>query len=76
MNYLAQNRPDRAEAPARRALAIFEKTLGPSHPHYAAMLVNCAGVLKRLGKNKEAAELEARAARIRGEPASVVIKNK
>ena len=47
---------DRADAEPlyKRALAIWEKALGPEHPHVAASLNNLAELYRAQGKHTEA----------------------
>ena len=45
----AQGKLDEAEEPTRRALAVWEKALGPDHPTVAAGLNNLALLLKVCG---------------------------
>ena len=54
-----------AEPLYQRALAIREKALGPEHPEVATVLENYAPLLRKIGKDAEVAELEARASTIR-----------
>ncbi len=49
----------------RRALAIYEKALGPEHPDVAQSLENYAALLRKTGRADEVEELEARAKAIR-----------
>jgi hypothetical protein len=49
----------------KRLLAIREKALGPDHPYVAISLENMAFLYRATKREKEAEELEARAARIR-----------
>jgi len=48
-----------------RALAIREKALGPEHPDTAQVLKHYANLMRKLNRESEAAELEARAKGIR-----------
>jgi hypothetical protein len=48
----------KAEPLYQRALRIWEKTLGPKHPHIAIALENYAKLLRELKRAKEAAPLE------------------
>ncbi|NIP13689.1 MAG: TonB family protein, partial [Pseudomonas stutzeri] len=57
----------RAEPLYQRALEILERTVEPDHPDLATTLENYAELLRETQRNAEAAEMEARAARIRGE---------
>jgi len=54
-----------AEPLLKRALPISEKTLGPEHPDTAITLGNYAALMRKLNRESEAAELEARAKEIR-----------
>ena len=54
-----------AEPLYQRALAIWEKALGPEHLNVAQSLENYADLLRKTGRADEAAELEARAQAIR-----------
>jgi len=49
----------------RRALAIYEKALGPDHPFVATCLENYAALLRATHRDSEAEKLEARAKAIR-----------
>jgi hypothetical protein len=49
----------------KRALSIYENALGPDHTDVAAILENMAILYRATEREKEAEELEARAARIR-----------
>jgi tetratricopeptide (TPR) repeat protein len=53
----AKNDPVHAEVLYRRTLQIQEKVLGPEHPDVAEVLRDYASFLKKLGRDKEAAEL-------------------
>ena len=48
-----------------RALAIWEKALGPDHPNIAASLNNLAELYRATERIDEAEKLEQRAAKIR-----------
>ena len=63
--YQAQDHHAEAEPLHQRALAIREKTLGPEHPLVAQSLENYAAVLRKTGRDKRAAMMEARAKTIR-----------
>ncbi len=67
--YRAQGRYAEAEPLLKRALATFEKALGPEHPHVATSLANYAALLRETGRATEAAKLEARAKAIRAKHA-------
>jgi tetratricopeptide (TPR) repeat protein len=55
----------KAEPLFKRALAIWEKALGPEHPHVATSLENYAALLWKLGRKKEAKRMEVRAKAVR-----------
>ncbi len=59
--YAGQRRYAEAEAFYRRALAIWEQALGPDHPTVKETLRGFAKLLRVLGRDDEAAQLEARA---------------
>jgi tetratricopeptide (TPR) repeat protein len=63
--YTTQGRYAEAEPLYKRSLAIWEKALGPDHPNVAMSLNNLALLYRATKREKEAQELEARAARIR-----------
>ena len=63
--YRDQGRYAKAEPLFKRALAIFEKALGPEHPNVAQSLENYAGLLRKTGRSAEAEKMEARAKAIR-----------
>ena len=44
-----QGKLEEAEEPTRRALAVWEKALGPDHPHVAIGLNNFASLLQVRG---------------------------
>ena len=52
-----------------KVVAIFEKTLGPEHPHMADSLEGCAALLRKMRRDAEAGEVEARAKAIRAQHA-------
>jgi hypothetical protein len=60
-----QGKHAEAEPLYKRALAIKDKALGPEHPDTAKVLVNYAGLMRKLNRKNEAAKLEARAKGIR-----------
>ena len=64
MRYGVQGRYAEAEPLLRRALAIMEQTIGPEHPTVATGLVDHAALLRELGREGEAVEMDARARRI------------
>ena len=59
-----------AEPLYKRALAIWEKALGPKHPSVVQSLENYADLLRKTGRGVEAERLEARAKAIRGKHAA------
>ncbi len=63
--YQAQGHYAKAEPLYQRSLAIWEKALGPEHPHVAASLENCAALLRQTARADEAERMEARAKEIR-----------
>ena len=54
-----------AEPLIKRALAIFEKVLGPEHPHVATALENYSALLRMTGRVGEAVRMERRAEKMR-----------
>jgi tetratricopeptide (TPR) repeat protein len=68
--YRVQGQYGKAEPLYQRALAIWEKALGPEHPHLATGLENYAVLLRAIGRQEEAATMEARAQAIRTKAAS------
>ena len=44
----------------KRALDIYEKALGPEHPSTVRVLGNYAALLRKINREDEADELEAR----------------
>ncbi len=63
--YETQGRYAEAEPHYKRALAIYEKALGPEHPHVAQSLENYAALLRQTARADEAERMEARAKAIR-----------
>lgn len=63
--YYAQGEYTDAELLFKCVLAIEEKALGPDHPEVAASLGNYAALLRKTGRDVEAAKLEARTEAIR-----------
>lgn len=63
--YVAQGQPAKAEPLYRRALSIKREALGMSHPEVAKSLEDLANVLRKLGRNPEAANLDLEARQIR-----------
>ncbi len=59
--YRAQGKHSEVEPLLQRALAIYEKTLGPEHPYVALGLENYAAFLREMDRNAEADKLEERA---------------
>lgn len=59
--YEAQGKHDKAVSELKRALAIWEKTLGPDHPYVANSLNNLAGLYFNQGKYAKAEPLYTRA---------------
>lgn len=55
----ADGRPTEAEAHYRRALAILERSVEPGHPSRAVIRHHFATLLAELGREAEAAYLEA-----------------
>jgi tetratricopeptide (TPR) repeat protein len=68
--YYAQEKYAEAEPLYQRTLGILEKALGPEHPNVAQALENYAFLLRQIGRESEAAEMEARAKAIRARHAS------
>ena len=54
-----------AESMFKRALAIFDHSLGPQYPGLGAWLTDYADLLRKMKRDDDAAKLEARAAEIR-----------
>ena len=67
--YEAQGHYAEAEPFYQRALAIWEKALGPEHPHVAASLENYAALLRDTGRGDLATMMELRAKTIRAKHA-------
>ncbi len=65
MLYQAQGRYAEAAPLHARALAMVEKSLGPTHADVAGRLENYAALLHEMGCDAEAANMEARATAIR-----------
>ncbi len=63
--YHVQGRYADAEPLYKRTLAILEKALGPEHPNVATGLENYADLLRKTGRDAEAAKMELRAEAIR-----------
>ncbi len=64
LRYDVQGRFAEAEPLLRRALVIMRKQLGAEHPTVAGGLMDHAAILRDLGRESEAAQMEARARRI------------
>jgi len=62
--YSEQAQFGRAEPLYRRAVAIQEKALGRDHPDLAASLADYSILLKKTGRKKQGAEMEALARNI------------
>ncbi|MCZ6847497.1 MAG: tetratricopeptide repeat protein, partial [Alphaproteobacteria bacterium] len=67
--YGAQGKYAEAEPLHKRALAIYEKALGPEHPDVARVLKNYAALLRKTGRSGEATMMELRAKAIRAKHA-------
>jgi tetratricopeptide (TPR) repeat protein len=67
--YGHQGRYADAEPLLKRALAIWEKALGPEHPQVAMSLNNLASLYQDQGRYAEADELDARVKMIRAKHA-------
>ena len=63
--YSGQGKYAEAEPLYKHALAIQEKTLGPTHPDLATSLEHYADLLRKMKRETLAAEMEARAETIR-----------
>ena len=63
--YDTQGEYAKAEPLYKRSLAISEKALGPDNPNVTGSLENMAYMYRKMKRDKDAAALEARAARIR-----------
>ena len=63
--YSDQARYTVAEPLYRRALSIWEKSLGPRHPTLAQGLENYAALLREIAQIEDAEQMEARAKAIR-----------
>jgi hypothetical protein len=60
---------DAAEPLYRESVDIFEKTLPPNHPHIHASLSRLASLLREMGRDAEAEELETRLEAVKAEGA-------
>jgi tetratricopeptide (TPR) repeat protein len=67
--YDTQGQYGKAEPLYQRALAIFEKALGPEHPNVVTVLENYALCLRAIHRSQEADLLESRAKMIRAKTA-------
>ena len=67
--YKTQGRYNEAEPFYKRSLAIREKALGPAHPNVAKGLENYAALLRKMNRDAEAKNMEARAKVIRAKHA-------
>ncbi len=65
--YCGQGRYPEAEAVFNRALSIREEMLGPEHPAVAALLEQYAVLPRKMDRETEAREMEARGKTIVGE---------
>jgi len=63
--YILQGKYAEAERLNKQSLAIAEKVLDPDHPDLAAVLESYARLLRKTGRDSQAAEMESRAAAIR-----------
>ncbi len=63
--YKGQGHFAEAEPLYQRALAVYEKALGPEHPDVATSLENYAALLRETEREDRAEEMEARAKAIR-----------
>ncbi len=63
--YRVQGRYTEAEPLHKRALATWDKTVGPEHPYVTRVLENYAALLRETGRSAEAQEMDARAEAIR-----------
>ena len=64
--YRDTERYAQSEAFFERTLAVDEQALGPDHPYVADDLEEYAKLRRKMGREAEAAELEARVTAIRG----------
>jgi tetratricopeptide (TPR) repeat protein len=69
MRYNNQGQYAKAEPLYQRALATWEKALGPDHPDLPTCVENFALCLRAMDRSKEAEPLEARARAIRAKSA-------
>ena len=58
--YWDQGKYKEAEQLYQRALTIYEKALGPQHPYTQQIRQNYATLLRAMGRNEEAKQLEER----------------
>jgi hypothetical protein len=68
--YGEESKYPEAESLLKRSLAILEKTRGPKSPGLVIELDSHASLLRKLSRNPEAIEVEARAKAIRAEQPS------
>jgi PAS domain S-box-containing protein len=66
--HCSEGQYSKAEPLYRRALMLFERSLGSDHPKVANVLSDLADVYTKMGKHEEAKKLAARAAEIRRRP--------
>jgi hypothetical protein len=59
--YTSQGRYGDAENLYLRAIGIWERSVGSAHPDVAGCLLNYAAALRKVHRNKEAHQLQARA---------------
>lgn len=63
--YARQGKYAEAEPLFKRALTFFEKTFGPQHPHVAEVLEHYGSMLRKIGRESEAAAMAAHSKAIR-----------
>lgn len=56
---------ERAVVVAKKAIEVVQENVGPDHPNVATSLENLANLYRATKRDREAVELEKRAARIR-----------
>ena len=59
--YLDQGKYEEAEPLYQRSLMILEKAVGPEHPNVVKVLKGYIDLLRKTGRNDDAAKQEARA---------------
>ncbi len=74
--YRTQGKYADAEPLYKRSLAIYEKALGPEHPHVATSLENYAALLRNTERTTEATKMQAHAKAIRAKHAKENPKRK